>query len=90
MLDLFPVCPPLLCAMAGDPQTEYVSAQYVTRQGQQQTLSFARGAALGDFVVSSTHPRAMRRGRKIGRRAKEERGREAEVGEWEANIKGIM
>ena len=30
-------------------QIDYVTAQYVTLQGQQQTLSFARGASLGDM-----------------------------------------
>ena len=36
--------------MAGGPrQSDYVTAQYVTLPGQQQTLSFARGASLGDM-----------------------------------------
>ena len=40
--------------MAEAPKTEYVSAQYVTLQGQQQTLSFPRTTALGDLFVLHT------------------------------------
>ena len=36
--------------MAGGPrQSDYVTAQYVTLPGQQQTLKFPRGASLGDM-----------------------------------------
>ena len=35
--------------MAETPKTEYVSATYVTLQGQQAILSFARGATLSDM-----------------------------------------
>ena len=44
------------------PKTEYVSAQYVTLQGQQQTLSFPRGAELGGVVsYTHTHTKTVRR-----------------------------
>ena len=71
----------MLGAMA--PKTEYVSAQYVTLQGQQQTLSFPRGAELGG-VVSYTHTHTHKDSEKTGRDS--ERERERREREWEAKI----
>ena len=47
--------------MAEAPKTEeYVSARFRTLQGQEQQLTFARGAALGFFVVRTETIRANR------------------------------